>query len=95
METPNEYVASVDYINNLNFDYIETYSFQRETEYEENLKAVRPKYDELKVGKEKQNNLKPTEESRFFIIPFSSQRTMLTATYVNSCLLHNLFIILL
>ena len=46
METP--YISLVDYINNLKFDYIETYSFQRGNEYEENLKAVRPEYDELK-----------------------------------------------
>lgn len=48
MATPYKYISSVDYINNLKFDYIETYSFQRWSEYEENLTAVRPEYDELK-----------------------------------------------
>jgi hypothetical protein len=38
METPYKYISSVAYINNLKFDYIETYSFQRGSEYEENLK---------------------------------------------------------
>ena len=39
-----------DYINNLKFDYIETYFFQRGTECSANLKAVRPGYNELKNG---------------------------------------------
>jgi hypothetical protein len=53
-------------MNNLKFDYIETYSFQRGAEHEENLKVIRPEYDELKVRKEKQNNLTPAEEKVAF-----------------------------
>ncbi len=48
IEKSYKYISSVDYINNLKFDYIETYSFQRGIEYKENLKAIRPEYDELK-----------------------------------------------
>ena len=40
--------SAADYINNLTFDYIKTYSFQHRRAYEGQLKAVRPEYDELK-----------------------------------------------
>lgn len=59
------YVSSVDYINNLTFDYVETYSFQRGTDYEENLKVIKSEYNRLKVRKEKRNNLTESEELRF------------------------------
>jgi hypothetical protein len=41
-------ISSVDYINNLTFDYIEKYSFQRRIVYKKYLKAIRPGYNELK-----------------------------------------------
>jgi hypothetical protein len=68
MEPSYTYIPSPDYISNLSFAYIETYSFQRGTVYEENLQLIRPEYDRLKVRKEKRNNLAPAEEERFAIL---------------------------
>ena len=59
------YVSSVDYINNLTFDYIETYSFQRGSDYEENLKVIKSEYNRLRVRRERRNNLTKSEELRF------------------------------
>ena len=58
-------MSSTGYISNLTFDYVETYSFQRGTDFEENLKLVRPEYDTLKVRKERRDNLTQVEEERF------------------------------
>jgi len=65
METPYSYISSADFINNLTFDYVETYSLQRGADFEKNLKSIRPEYDRLKVRKEKRDNLTPIEEERF------------------------------
>lgn len=65
METPYKYISSIDYINSLTFGYVETYSFQRGTDYEENLQLTRPEYDRLKVRKEKRDSLTEAEEIRF------------------------------
>jgi hypothetical protein len=65
MNEPYVYIASVDFINSLTFDYIETYSFQRGLEFEENKKLMKVEYDRLKVRKEARNNLSPAEEMRF------------------------------
>lgn len=59
------YTSSIDYINNLAFDYIETYSLQRGEEYEEIKRITKPEYDKLKVRKNKTNNLTKQEEERF------------------------------
>jgi len=59
------YIASTEFINNLTFDYVETYSFQRGTEFEENRKLIQAEYDQLKVKKEKLDNLPTDEEVRF------------------------------
>ncbi|AFD08599.1 hypothetical protein [Solitalea canadensis] len=59
------YISSVDYINNLTFDYVETYSFQRGSDYEENLKVIKSEYNRLKVRKERRNNLTEREQLRF------------------------------
>jgi hypothetical protein len=64
METRYKYISSIEYINSLTFKYVETYSFQRGTDYEENLRLAKPDYDRLKVKKEKRNNLTPDEELR-------------------------------
>lgn len=57
--------SSIDYINNLTFAYVETYSFQRGAEFEERIKTNRPEYEKLKIRKEKQNDLTALEEKRF------------------------------
>ena len=59
------YTSSIDYINNLTFDYIETYSLQRGTEFKENKKITKSEYDKLKARKNKKNNLTEQEEERF------------------------------
>lgn len=58
-------ISSSDYINNLTFDLVEIYSFQRGKEFEESRKASRREYERLKVRKEKYNHLTVLEEKRF------------------------------
>lgn len=65
MEKLYKYIPSTDYIDSLTFDYVETYSFQRGTQFEENQKLITPEYENLKVRKEKSSNLTTTEEQRF------------------------------
>ena len=60
-----KYKSSIKYIDELKFDHIETYSFQRGTSYEDSLKKDRSEYEKLRVRKEKRNNLLPEEEARF------------------------------
>jgi hypothetical protein len=63
--TPNyTYISSSDFIDNLTFDYVDTYSFQRGIDYDENLKKIRQEYDNLKISKQKQTNLTPIQEER-------------------------------
>ena len=62
------YISSTDFINNLTFDYVETYSFQRGQEFEENKKLIQVEYDTLKTRKEKSDNLSTDEEERFSIL---------------------------
>ena len=62
--TAYTYTASTDFINNLTFDYVETYSFQRGTEFEEQQKLIIPEYEILKNRKEKKNNLTLVEDER-------------------------------
>lgn len=64
METPYNYISSKDYINSLTFDYVETYLFQRGSDFVENLKLIKPEYDRLKVRKERRNNLTLIDENR-------------------------------
>lgn len=63
--TPYTYISSADYISNLIFDYIETYSFQRGAEFEENTRLSKIEYDKLKSRKEKSNDLTSAQEQRF------------------------------
>jgi hypothetical protein len=42
------YTSSVDYINGLEFDYIETYSLLRGKEFEESIKLMTAEYNSLK-----------------------------------------------
>ncbi len=65
MATPYKYTSTLDYIHNLVFDYIETYSFQRGIEYEENRKQDMYVYLNLSDRKEKNNDLTQIEETLF------------------------------
>ena len=68
-QTPHyTYIPSTDFINYLTFDYVETYSFQRGQEFEENKKLIRAEYDRLKIRKERFNNLSTDDEERFSIL---------------------------
>lgn len=58
------YIPSTDFINDLAFDYVETYSFQRGTEYELHQKIFANEYDNLKSRKSKQHDLTHEEEER-------------------------------
>lgn len=55
---------SADYIKDLPFDYIETYSLQRGEEYNVVIQILKPERHNLKVRKEKRNNLTDSEEIR-------------------------------
>ncbi|MDR3011015.1 MAG: hypothetical protein LBV59_24025 [Sphingobacterium sp.] len=57
-------VNSADYINGFPFDYIETYSLQRGKEYNALIQILKPERHNLKVRKEKRNNLTDSEEIR-------------------------------
>jgi len=62
--TPYTYISSVDYIDSLVFDYVETYSSQRGAAYEENRIRLQPEYDELREKKEA-NQLTAGEKIKF------------------------------
>lgn len=64
MEISYTYIDSLDYIDQLRFDYIESYSFQRGSDYEENLKLSSIEYDNLKAKIVKQENLTEPELKR-------------------------------
>eukprot|EP01035_Chromulina_nebulosa_P041937 gene41937-56792_t len=57
-------MTSIEYISNLNFDYLETYSFQRGIEFEENEQQIKIEYEGLKSRKEHQNDLPAVEKER-------------------------------
>jgi hypothetical protein len=59
------YISSTDFINNLAFDYIETYLFQRGAAYELQQKTFEKKYDKLKTRKSEFNDLTIQEEEEF------------------------------
>lgn len=62
------YTPSIDFINNLTFDYVETYSLQRGAEYELQQKEFYEEYDKLKNRKSKFNDLTVEEEEKFMIL---------------------------
>ena len=62
------YTSSIDYINNLSFDYFETYSLQRGIEFEQFLTSSKPEYEKLKLRREKRKDLNAVEESRFLVL---------------------------
>lgn len=55
------YISSIDYINSLEFDYLETYSLQRGEEYEKSQKLLTDEYNSLK----KVRYLNSSEGKRF------------------------------
>ncbi|MDJ1469437.1 hypothetical protein [Xanthocytophaga flava] len=59
------YTDAPEYIESLDFDYIETYSFQRGEEYEEKQKLLQAEYDLVKNRKEQGEILTSDDESRF------------------------------
>lgn len=65
MNTIEQRLYSADYINQLDFDYIETYSMQRGADYDVQYKEMHKEYDRLKVRKERRNNLSVEEEATF------------------------------
>lgn len=62
------YISSIDFINGLTFDYVETYSFQRGAEYELQQKKMVTEYDKLKSLKSTPNNLTIEQEERFLVL---------------------------
>jgi hypothetical protein len=65
MKSDYHYISSPQYIDQLEFDYIKTYSLQRGKEFEENYKLTRQEYTLLDERKRKSNNLSPAEEGRY------------------------------
>jgi len=64
--TPNyTYINSPDYMNSFCFDYVETWSFQRGEEYEQNLKQLRIERDKLEALKAQCKTLTIEEENRY------------------------------
>jgi hypothetical protein len=64
MEPNYTYIPSPNFINNLTFNYVETYSLQRGKDFEEKRKIEILEYDKLKVRNEKRDNLTATEKER-------------------------------
>jgi hypothetical protein len=62
------YIPSTDFINDLTFDYVETYSFQRGPEYELQQEKFDREYDKLKSRKSKPNDLTIEDEERFLVL---------------------------
>ncbi len=59
------YTSSIDFIDNLDFDYLETYSFQRGQEFEEKRIAWTNEFKELTHWEKKKSGLSELEEARF------------------------------
>lgn len=63
--TPDyKYTSSIDFINNLNYDFIETYSFQRGAAFETERKNNLFEFENLKIKKETAGRLSTSEEDR-------------------------------
>ena len=74
------YTSAIDYISKLKFDYMETYSFQRGTEFERINKTNRQEIEILKVRKQRRNNLTSAEKIRLLEL---QELTACTAFIVN------------
>jgi hypothetical protein len=58
------YTPSPEFIGNLDFDYMETYSFQRGDAFEENQKLNEMEYDQLRIKQEKSSGLSTEEAAK-------------------------------
>lgn len=58
------YISSTDFIAHLTFDYVETYSLLRGTEYELQQKMYEKEYDKLRSRKSKANDLTIQDEEK-------------------------------
>jgi hypothetical protein len=58
------YISSIEFIDNLEFDYIETYSLQRGSEFEQESKIGFKEFDKLNRRQEKKGDLSEIEISR-------------------------------
>ncbi|MDR6762626.1 hypothetical protein J2Y38_002837 [Flavobacterium sp. 2755] len=56
------YKSSIDFISDLPFDYVETYSFQRGELYEESNSSNKSEYEKLKQRKLQKNDLSDFQE---------------------------------
>jgi len=64
MDVKYTYTTSIDYSRQLEFDYIETYSFRRGEEYEDKITAWKPEYDKFKRRDEKGKLIDAEERNR-------------------------------
>ena len=64
MPQKHSYIPSPTYINNLNFNYIETYSLQRGSEFEKQEEIGFDEIDRLRSSQKEKNDLSPTEQSQ-------------------------------
>ncbi|GGH73074.1 hypothetical protein HNQ91_003572 [Filimonas zeae] len=64
MDSPYTYTPSPEFINSLEFDYVETYSFQRGIEYEDNQIILRKEFNLLKAESSDGMTLTPEYKAR-------------------------------
>jgi hypothetical protein len=62
------YTSSIEFINNLAFEYVETYSLQRGEAYEQEQQILQNEYDKLIVRKDKNDNLSVAENERLAML---------------------------
>lgn len=62
------YISSIDFINNLIFNHVETCTFQRGKDFQKNTKLNQDEYERLKRQKAKQNILSPEEEKSYKVL---------------------------
>ncbi len=79
MTTPYSYRASSDFINELKFDYAETYSFQRGIEWEEYLKSALTEYQALHRRKEIHRITKEQEEKYEYLHKLTTTQFLIDA----------------
>ncbi|BDD05295.1 hypothetical protein [Aureibacter tunicatorum] len=62
------YISSIEFINKLEFEYIETYSLQRGTEFETESKVGFKEFEKLQKQLEKNGDLSEIEMSRLLML---------------------------
>lgn len=65
MDTSYQYLDAAAYIDQLEFDYIETYSMQRGAAFDAQHREMYREYERLKVRRERRNNLSAEEAVTF------------------------------